>query len=270
MENIRTISRGIDLLTFLNRAGSSTGSHIASQLGLSRPSTYRILETFEICGLVRHSAVDNKYSLAWPARTLCSGLTHRSRVLCIATPLLYDLQKKLLWPTDLATHENGEMVIHESTHSISPYSIETRMVGSRHPMLLGSLGRAYISFCPDGEREEILRQFLPRCTGGNDYFASRTQINRMIDRTRTDGFGSRDRDVNSKTSSIAAPIRVGGRVLACMDVSWISSAMPFAEAIAQFYPALEGACRSVEQRLLKDTLLGSDVNEPLQINAVRA
>jgi IclR family mhp operon transcriptional activator len=267
MENVRTISRGIDLLSFLNSVGSSTGSHIASRLGLSRPSTYRILETLEACGLVRHSAEDNKYSLDWPARTLSSGLTDRNRVLCIATPVLYELQERLLWPTDLATHENGEMVIHESTHPVSPYSIEPKMVGSRHPMFLGSLGRAYISFCPDDEREEILRHFLPRCTGGHEYFSSPAQIEWMISRTRIDGFGSRHRDVNVKTSSIAIPIKLGDRVLACMDVSWITSAMSFEKAVAQFCPPLQSACRTVEERLLRSSLLDMGADVPLTANA---
>src|SRR5579862_2375086 len=98
MDNIRTVTRGVDLLTYLCQVGSSTGSAIASHLGLSRPSTYRLLETLETCGLVRHRASDNKYVLAWLARTLCSGLTERNRVLCLATPMLYELQKELPWP----------------------------------------------------------------------------------------------------------------------------------------------------------------------------
>lgn len=249
MENVRTIARGIDLLEFLNKSGKATGAHIASQLGLSRPSTYRILETLEACGVVRYSADDNKYALDWPIHTLTSGLTDRSRVLCIATPYLYELQKELLWPTDLAIHENGEMVIHESTHPISPYSIETGIVGSRHPILLGSLGRAYISFCPEKEREEIFRNFFSRCTGGCEYLSSLEQIEWMITRTRADGFGSRQRDVNAKTSSIAVPIRHNGRVLACMDVSWISSAMSYDEAVRKFLPALDAARTAVEREL---------------------
>lgn len=249
MENVRTISRGIDLLEFLNRSGKATGAHIASQLGLSRPSTYRILETLEACGVVRYSAQENKYALDWPIHTLSSGLTDRSRVLCVATPYLYELQKKVLWPTDLAIHENGEMVIHESTHPVSPYSIEAGIVGSRHPVMLGSLGRAYISFCPEKEREEILRNFFSRCTGGCEYFSSREQIDWMIAKTQADGFGSRQRDVNAKTSSIAVPIRSNGRVLACMDVSWIASAMPYEEAVEKLYPELDAARLAVEREL---------------------
>lgn len=255
MENVRTISRGIDLLEFLNRSGKATGAHIAAQLGLSRPSTYRILETLEACGVVRYSNEDNKYALAWPAQTLASGLTERSRVLCVATPHLYELQKKLLWPTDLAIHENGGMVIKESTHPISPYSIESGIVGSRHPILCGSLGRAYISFCPQRERDEILKNFFSRCTGGYEYFSSMSQIEWMIAKTQADGYGSRQRDVNAKTSSIAVPIRSMGRVLACMDVSWISSAMTFDEAVKKFLPPLDEARLAVERELAAESLV---------------
>lgn len=255
MDNVRTISRGIDLLEFLNRSGKATGAHIASQLGLSRPSTYRILETLTACGVIRYSAKDNKYALDWSAQTLASGLTERSRVLCVATPYLYELQKKVLWPTDLAIHENGGMVIKESTHPISPYSIESGIVGSRHPILCGSLGRAYISFCPKREREAILKNFYSRCTGGYEYFSSMQQIEWMIAKTRADGFGSRQQDVNAETSSIAVPIRFHGRVLACMDVSWIASAMSYDEAVKKFYPPLDEARCAVERQLAAETLV---------------
>lgn len=251
MENVRTISRGIELLEFLNESGKATGSHIASQLGLSRPSTYRLLETFKACGVVRYSTEENEYALDWPIHTLSSGLTDRTRVLCVATPHLYELQKEILWPTDLATHENGEMVIHESTHPVSPYSIETGIVGSRHPIFFGSLGRAYISFCPEKEREEIIKNFFMRSTGG-EYFSSPDQIDWMIEKTRADGFGSRQREFNAKTSSIAVPIRLNGRVLACMDVSWIASAMPHDEAVRKFFPALDATRLAVERELLAE------------------
>ncbi|WP_322966336.1 IclR family transcriptional regulator domain-containing protein [Sphingomonas fuzhouensis] len=252
MDNVRTIARGIDLLAHLNVVGNASGSAIAAQLGLSRPSTYRLLETLATCGLVRFNRETNRYTLAWPVRTLSSGLNDRNRVMCVATPVLYELQAELIWPTDLAVHENGEMVIHESTHPVSPYSIESGMVGSRHPMLLGSLGRAYLAFCPESERDQILEHFLSRCSGGQSFFETPAQIEFMVNKTRKDGFGSRQRDVNQKTSSIALPIRLGGRVLACMDVSWISSALSFDKAVATFLPSLQAACRTVETRLLQN------------------
>jgi IclR family mhp operon transcriptional activator len=81
------------------------------------------------------------------------------------------------------------------------------------------------------------------------------QIERMIAKTRTDGFGSRQQDVNAKTSSIAVPIRFQGRVLACMDVSWIASAMTYDEAVEKFYPPLDAARSAVERQLAAEALV---------------
>lgn len=249
MESVRTIGRGLAVMNFLHRQGRSTGSHVASQLGLSRPSTYRILETLQACGVVRHCERDNSYVLDWLAATLSGGFTSRERVVNIATPVLHELQQELLWPTDLATHENGEMVIHETTHPVSPYSIEARTGGSRHPILSGSLGRAYLSFCPDREREEILRHFLKRCSGGREELSTTRHIDWVVRQTRADGYGSRHREFNAKTSSIALPIRSEGRVAACMSVNWISVAMPLATAVERLLPPLARAVETVEQRL---------------------
>lgn len=245
-------------MNFLHRQGRSTGSHVASQLGLSRPSTYRILETLQACGVVRHCERDNSYVLDWLATTLSSGFTGRERVVNLATPVLHQLQQELLWPTDLATHENGEMIIHETTHPISPYSIEARTGGSRHPLLSGSLGRAYLSFCPDQEREEILRHFLKRCSGGRDELSSKRHIDWVVEQTRADGYGSRHREFNAKTSSIALPIKLDGRVAACMSVNWISVAMPLATAVERLLRPLAQAVETVEKLLAAPGLGDAD------------
>ena len=37
--------------------------------------------------------------------------------------------EKVMWPTDLATLEHDAMIIRESTHRFSPFSIDVGMIG---------------------------------------------------------------------------------------------------------------------------------------------
>ena len=140
--NIRALVRGLDVLRHLNRTGGDTGHDVAASLALPRPTVYRILGTLEDCGMVARDPATSIYSVASGARDLSSGVTDEMSALWIATPILYELQQEVLWPTDLATYENGQMVIRETTHAVSPYSIDTGMLGSRHSLLNSSFGRA--------------------------------------------------------------------------------------------------------------------------------
>jgi len=242
------LSKGIDVLTYLNEARTDSAQNIATRLGMSRPTACRILATLEDCGIVARERHSNIFKIARGARSLNSGLTDENWALWIAGLVIYELQDEILWPTDLATHENGEMVIRESTHSLSPYSIESRMVGSRFPLLNGSLGRAYISFCPDAEREEILF-YMQKSASAKGRAFSVERVHRMIEHTRARGFGSRQPKKRIRSASIAVPVRFGGRVIACVDVIWIASAIEFESAVRMFLPPLIRAQKRIEHEL---------------------
>lgn len=247
-ENIRTLVRGLEVLKHLNRMGPGTGQSISAALSLSRPTTYRILGTFERCGLVSRDE-GGVYRLARGVKGLSRGFTNESWALWIATPILYELQEKILWPTDLAVLEDGEMVIRETTHGVSPYSIETGMVGSRHSLLRSSFGRAYLAFCPEQERQALLQRSQRGLAQSPVSIIE--QMDRTIRETRTCGYAIRQREVHLKTSSIAVPLRYGDRVLACLNVVWIASAIEFNRAVQQCYPALAHAQERIEREFMR-------------------
>ncbi|MDR3512745.1 MAG: helix-turn-helix domain-containing protein [Caulobacteraceae bacterium] len=249
-DNIRALVRGLDVLKHLNRVGSDSGQHIAACLNLPRPTAYRILGTLEACGLVARAEDENTFRVTREVKALSGGLTTEAWVLWIATPILYDLQRDLLWPTDLATFENGEMVIRETTHAVSPYSIETGMVGSRHSMLRSSFGRAYLAYCPQSERRAILRRLAGQPTPEGALARTPEYPDRLIHETQMQGFAARHREVHVKTSSIAVPIRFRDRVVACMNVVWIASAIEFSKASQQYYPRLAAAQERIERELV--------------------
>lgn len=269
-DNIRALVRGLEVLKHLNRVRSDSGQCIAASLDLSRPTTYRILGTLEACGLVARNATDNTYSVTREVSALSRGLTIEAWVLWVATPILYDLQREVHWPTDLATYEGGEMVIRESTHAVSPYSIETGMIGSRHSMLHSSFGRAYLAFCPEAERRNIIGRLASGPTPEGVLASSPEHLERIIQETRAQGYAARRREVHVKTSSIAVPLRYRDRVVACMNVVWIASAIEFHKAASQFYPALAAAQEKIERELVSRRDGNSLSVSPLQGGPHRA
>lgn len=245
---MRALGRGLEVLRYLREFGPETGPNIARCLGLSRATVGRIVVTLQHCDLVTLDDETKLVSLAPGFYEISSGMTDEARALWVATPVIYDLQRELLWPTCLATQESGKIVICETTHRVSPYSIDTRMEGTRHSLFHGSLGRAYLGFSD----EEQLGSLLHESNGQPDDVrdpAYGSRLERLISRIREQGFACRNMGTFPKTSSIAVPIRVRGKVVASMNVVWIASALKFGQAAETFYPALSEAQNKIEQTL---------------------
>jgi IclR family mhp operon transcriptional activator len=234
-DGVRSIQRGLEVLSEVNRSGGIRASELAQTLNLARPTVYRLLETLEELGYVRRGGSDDRFRVTRKASSLGDGYDPGLVISEAAMPVIGDLSKRFVWPIDLSIYENAAMVVQETTHAQSPLSIDRGMIGRRLPMLRTSAGRAYLAFCPAAEREIIVKH-LARIDDPDDRpFLDRQYLERMVAETRTRGYGVRtEGEYNSKTSSIAVPIVRSSDVLGCISIIWIRTAMDPAEGIAQF------------------------------------
>lgn len=234
-DGVRSIQRGLDVLSEVNRSGGIRASELAQRLGLARPTVYRLLETLEELGYVRRSGSDDRFRVTRKASSLGDGYDPGLVISEAATPVISELCKRLLWPIDLTIYENAAMVIQETTHAQSRLSIDRGMIGRRLPMLRTSAGRAYLAFCSAAEREVIVKHIARIDDPEDRPFLERSHLDRMLADTQARGYALRaEGEYNAKTSSIAVPILKSGDVLGCISIIWIRSALDAAEAIAQF------------------------------------
>ena len=247
---VRALTRGIEILRLLNERASASAQELADASGLARPTAYRLLETLQSIGLVERARSHEGYRLTSKVRILSSGFQSDSWVVEIATPVLMELGREVLWPVAVVTFEQDAMVIRETTHPFSPLSIHRGMEGRRIPMLQTAGGRAYLSFCPDGERSGILERL--GSAKGEEAARARDErwVWQIIQRARAVGYGERmNGEFTPEFASIAIPIRHGGRVLGCVSIIWFRSAIPRAKAIEQLLPKLGAAVSTIEARL---------------------
>src|SRR5258708_13678040 len=106
----------------LSRTGLARPGEIAAETGIDRTTTYRLLETLEREGFVVRTS-DDYYGLTLAVRQLSEGFTELDHVTRIVSPELAQLFATVLLPTDFATFEQGAMIIRETTHRFSPYSV---------------------------------------------------------------------------------------------------------------------------------------------------
>lgn len=246
VDGVRSIKRGLEVLLEVNRSGGIRAGELAQRLNLARPTVYRLLETLEELGYVARSASDERFRVTRRASSLGDGYDPGIVVSQAAAPVIGELSKRLVWPVDLSTYENAAMVIQETTHARSPLSIDRGMIGRRLPLLRTSAGRAYLAYCPEAEREIILKHVARIDEAEDRPYLLPEYLGRMIADTRTRGFAVRnDGEYNDKTSSIAVPILRDGYVLACISVIWIRTALDLPDAISQLAAPLREAATAL-------------------------
>ena len=150
-------------------------------------------------------------------------------------------------PSGIAVFERDAKVVRFSTTPDSPMSPFHATINMRLPLLTRALGRAYIAFCPAAERNYILR-VLARSAHPEDRAARYPdEVREIIARVRRNGFAERSHGVPPKSAnSFGVPIRLGGKVLATLAVSYFASAMPKTKAIASYVPPLLTLAKNIE------------------------
>ena len=224
---IRALIRGLDALTVLNLRNGATVSEVAQEIKLPRTTTYRILETLSHAGYVYRDATDDRYRLTIMVRGLSDGFDDEAWVTQIARPYIYELGKEIVWPVAIASLSGTTMMVRESTDHRSPLAVERYSAGFRVPILMSSVGRAYLAFSPQSQRDSLL-EILGRSTKEEDKLArNRTEVTKVLNDTRLQGYASavRPRRVSDELS-IGVPIMIEDRVLAALSVRFSSSAVP--------------------------------------------
>ncbi len=256
--NVRGLARGLQVLRALNAMedGRATSQQLADLTGLHRTTVRRLLETLMEEGFVRRSPSDDSFRLTLAVRSLSEGFTDTERIATVAPPLMGQLLQRVAWPSDLTTPDGDAMIIRETTHRFSRLSFHRAMVGRRLPMVLTAAGRAYFATCPDEEREDIL-ELLRSGVGGEEQQAfakNDALVRKLIRRVRDDGFGSNHGDwtAQSKIGAVAVAISADERVIASLNVVFLSRAVSLADAARRYVPELQKTAMEIAAALKQE------------------
>uniref|UniRef100_UPI0021C69F69 helix-turn-helix domain-containing protein n=1 Tax=Escherichia coli TaxID=562 RepID=UPI0021C69F69 len=74
---------------------------LAELSGLHRTTVRRLLETLQEEGYVRRSPSDDSFRLTIKVRQLSEGFRDEQWISALAAPLLGDLLREVVWPTDV-------------------------------------------------------------------------------------------------------------------------------------------------------------------------
>jgi IclR family mhp operon transcriptional activator len=242
-KEVRGLTRGLELLRALNRmpGGFASTSELARICGIHRTTTKRLLETLRAEGVVRTGARDGQYHLNDGVRQLSDGFRHDRWISQVATPLMRESVRELLWPSDLATMEAGWMIVRESTHRWSMLSQHHAMPGERMPLLHTALGRAYLAACTDDELDSILCYLDQNEEALGIDMKERANVHQTIENTRARGFAMNQGEWSSESrfSAVGVPVFSAGQLLGAINLVFPKNAIRLEEMEARYVPKLK-------------------------------
>jgi IclR family mhp operon transcriptional activator len=181
-------------------------------------------------------------------RRLSAGVSTRDLASQAALPPMFALLEQVSWPSDFAVFDLGAMMIRESTHAFSPFSVHRSMIGHGRSLVRSALGRAVLSAATPPLRREMLEitaSFVPEDAA---LARDRRRIERLVSRTRSDGYASSIGETEPGISAIAVPIAGIGPVLGSLNIVFFSSAMTPQLAARRYLRAMKQAARAIERR----------------------
>ena len=247
-----SLAKGLSLLSELNTLGRARPAELARRCGIDRTTTYRLLETLEGLGYVERSASDGFYVLAVRVRELSDGLTEYDRVSRVVGEEFATLLPQVRWPSDLAVFDRGWMVIRESTHRFSPYSVHRQMVGKRRPLLDSSLGRAVLAGVSAAEAGRILDIAEAQGALTDPLPLAQERADRLREDFARRGYAWSIGGTDKRISAIGLPVSTGTGVPAAVNILFFTSALSIEEAAVHFLDSLRACVTQIETRLAQD------------------
>lgn len=156
----------------------------------------------------------------------------------------------------------GSVVIRESTHPFSSFSIQRTLVGRRRSLLRSALGRAILAAAGSDLRRDTL-ETLAGWLGGPGRAAmaqDRGLVERLVSQVQRDGHASSVGGTEANISAIALPVLGRGCVVGSLNSVFFRKAMTPQPAAGRHLDSLRGAVAAIESRLSSPAASGTTLN----------
>lgn len=154
---IKSLDRAIVVLQRLGELGGTTLSALASDLGQSPATLYRVLTTFQGRGLVDYDEGAQVWSVGAGAFLIGAGFLRRTSLVDSARPILRELMAVTGETANLGIERDGE-VLFVSQVETSAHIRAFFPPGSMSQMHASGIGKALLAFMPADRREAILKR----------------------------------------------------------------------------------------------------------------
>ncbi|MFC6197702.1 IclR family transcriptional regulator [Ponticaulis profundi] len=225
---IRSISRALNILQIVNRAGSICLMDIAKESGLPYPSACRIVQTLVHEGMIEREKTRKNYRPAPKVQLLSYGYQDDNELVRIARPHIEALTREIGWPVSIVTRVGNQMVLQDSTHAMTTRTFAQYYPGYSLPIAYCADGKAYLSALPKDELDFLKQHLGPRMPIPGDPNCVLDPLD-DLDSIREQGYAIVERVPHTitpgRTSCISVPLTKNGRVVAALTIAFFATTM---------------------------------------------
>lgn len=244
---VESVRRAFALLEELNRQRVTSVQHLHHVTELPKSTIVRLLETLRILGYVTNDPRQGGYQVTSGVRSLSTGFHGDPLVVEAARAWAIEFTRQFKLPIGIGVFDQDTMIVRFSTVVDSPISPFHATINTKLRLLTRAMGRAYLAFCPATERDYILGGLASSEHPEDQAARSPGDVGEIIARVRRNGFAERSQSVEPKSSNtFGVPIMLEGNVLATIGLSYFTSSMPRAKAVASYVPPLMELAKNIE------------------------
>lgn len=211
---IQAVDRAALLLrTVADSSAPPTLNELADACGINRSTAWRLLLTLEDNGLVDRDPTTGRYAVGHEVGRLAMRGGHHSLARRLR-PTLARLAEASGMSASLAVATSGDPLAVDQCDP--PGRRDPSMIGWRLPLHASASGKVQFALLSEAEREEVLRQPLPRYTGST--IADPGRLREHLATVAANGFAIDRDEWDPGWTAVAAPVLVGGELVAMIGV----------------------------------------------------
>ncbi|WP_407315207.1 IclR family transcriptional regulator [Pseudomonas sp. nanlin1] len=220
---VSSVSRLFAVLRQLGQAplGGERVTQLAEHIGLSQPTTHRLLRSLVDEGMVEQDARSKRYRLSLEFFALAARAGSQGSLRELVRPSLLRLSASLGDSLFLLARSGFDAICLDRSEGPYPIRTFTGDIGGRVALGVGQGSLAILAFLPQAERETVMRYNLPRLRDFHLY--DEVFLRSEVEQVRALGYAARNTGVLPGMAGLAVPIlNREGYAVAALSVGTIT------------------------------------------------
>lgn len=240
------LDRALAILDYLATTRNASPAQLAEALGLSRSTTYRIMDRLRVKGYIDDIGTEGSWRLGPSAARLALSAIQSSDVAQVAPDFLRVLVQQTRESIGLGIPRGEDIVFIYRDRGPQAVAVNAE-VGARRPMYCTSVGKAYLAALYPDERSAMMSriQFLPMT---KHTIMSAAQLEADIERTIARGWSEDRMELDPSSTCCGAPIfNHAGTPVAAISVAGVTERMT--PLLTKLGPIVAGTAEAISRRL---------------------
>jgi IclR family transcriptional regulator, mhp operon transcriptional activator len=250
---VTALERGLLVLNVVSRRKKAKVPDIHAETGLDKATIIRMLETLIHAGYVAKNGIDGAYVPTGRTADLSSGLSVHERVADSAGPIISAFQREVGWPCDLAVLDDDAMFLVYSSNERGALRFQ-RSTGFRAPLLLTSLGRAYLANCGKDEQDRLIAKLAKTPGPATEPARHPVKLRAQLNKSRSQGFALTDKHYEERPNfptlwGFAVPVRDSDTVYGSMGMILLRNTVSQREAVQKYLRPMQRTAAEIAKQL---------------------